>query len=761
MLTQDFQALRITDVALVGGKNAGLGELLHALEGTSAQVPPGFAITAEAYWAFLDHGDLRPFLQAQLSDLDPTNIASLQQRGHAIRTRLSGAPLPPPLEQEIREQLARLGPGPVAVRSSATAEDLPEASFAGQQDSFLDVRGADEVLTAVRRCFASLFTDRAISYRARHGFDHLDVALSVAVQRMVDAVTSGVMFTLDPDTGVREVLHIDAIRGLGDALVSGKANPDQYKVFAPLVDDFEPLLERRPGFDGASFVLTMAQTMELARVGVAIQRHFGRPMDIEWAYGSEGVLQVLQARPETVHARKGPPGLRRTVLEEHGERLLSGIAVGAGIGAGPARVLARSDELSSFREGDVLVANRTDPDWEPAMRKASAVVTETGGRTCHAAIVCRELGVPAVVGAAGATSVLSTGEVVTVSCAEGYEGHIYRGRGAWREEVEEASSSEKSPVDLMVNVANPFDAWRAALLPVTGVGLMRIEFIVGSTIGVHPRALLELDAVPDPAVRQEILQRCAPYGEPSRYFVEKLASGIAQVGAAFWPRPVTVRLSDFKTNEYRTLLGGETFEPAEANPMIGWRGASRYIDPAFREAFALECRALRRVRDEMGLTNVRIMVPFCRTLGEADAVLARLAEEGLARGANGLQVYVMVEVPSNAVLAEEFAERFDGFSIGSNDLTQLTLGADRDGERLASVFDEEDAAVRALIRMAIQGAHARGIPVGICGQGPSDRPAFARWLMSQGIDTISLTPDSVMPTRQRLAQTGSDEAAAW
>ncbi|MEO0601756.1 MAG: phosphoenolpyruvate synthase, partial [Myxococcota bacterium] len=552
-----------------------------------------------------------------------------------------------------------------------------------------------------------------------------------------------------PDQGIREVVHIDAVRGLGEALVSGEATPDQYKVFAPLLDGHQPLLDRVAGYDGQSFVLTIEQALRLGRVGKAIEAHFGRPMDIEWAYDPEGTLQILQARPETVHARKGPKGLSRTILESHGDRLVSGIAVGADVGAGRVRVMTDTSQLKTFQEGEVLVAVRTDPDWEPAMRKAAAIVTDTGGRTCHAAIVCRELGVPAVVGAGDATEVVPDGVEVTVSCAEGYEGHIYDGIGTWRYEEVELDTSRELPTKIMVNVANPFDAWRASMLPVDGVGLLRLEFLVGSHIGIHPRALLDPNAVA-PEDRERILKLTQPYGSGAAYFVDRLATGVGQVAAAFYPRPVIVRMSDFKTNEYRGLLGGEVFEQVEANPMIGWRGASRYVDADFRDAFRLECQAMARVRNEMGFDNARVMVPFCRTLGEADRVLATMAEFGLARGENGLQVYCMVEIPSNAVLAHEFAERFDGFSIGSNDLTQLTLGIDRDGDRIQDSFDEADPAVKALIAKALEGGHAKGIPVGICGQAPSDKPDFAAWLVEQGIDSISLTPDSVLRTRKRL-----------
>ncbi|MEN0067674.1 MAG: phosphoenolpyruvate synthase [Myxococcota bacterium] len=750
MYVATFSELRIGDIDRAGGKNAGLGELQHALMGQDANVPDGFAITAHAFRTFIEAHNLGSFLKEALEGLDPSNIEDLQSRGARIRQRIREAGLPDDIVAAVKGALANLGDGPVAVRSSATAEDLPEASFAGQQETFLNVQGPDAVIDAVQRCYASLFTDRAISYRQGQGFDHLEVALSVGIQRMVQSASSGVMFTLDPDQGIREVVHIDAVRGLGEALVSGEATPDQYKVYAPLLDGHAPLLDRVAGYDGESFVITIEQALRLARVGKAIEAHFGRPMDIEWAYDPDGSLQILQARPETVQARKGPPGLSRTILESHGDRLVTGIAVGADVGSGRVRVMTDVSQLSSFKEGEVLVAVRTDPDWEPAMRKAAAIVTDTGGRTCHAAIVCRELGVPAVVGAGDATAVLTSGTEVTVSCAEGYEGHIYEGRGSWRYEEVEVEAGKEIPTKIMVNVANPFDAWRAAMLPVDGVGLLRLEFLVGSHIGIHPRALLDPTQTSEDA-RARIAKVTKPYGSGSAYFVDRLATGVGQVAAAFHPRPVIVRMSDFKTNEYRGLLGGDVFEQLEANPMIGWRGASRYVDPDFRNAFQLECQALARVRGEMGLDNVRVMVPFCRTLGEADRVIATMAEFGLVRGENDLKIYVMVEIPANAVLAHEFAERFDGFSIGSNDLTQLTLGIDRDGDRIQASFDEADPAVKALIARAIEGGHAKGIPVGICGQAPSDKPDFAAWLVEQGIDSISLTPDSVMRTRKRLA----------
>ena len=785
-----FDELGLGDVARVGGKNASLGELRRALSPLGVAVPDGFATTADAYRAFVHGAGLEEVIDGALGGVDVRDLDRLQEAGRTVRAAFLAAELPARLADAVGAAYRRLeaehGAGcDVAVRSSATAEDLPEASFAGQQETFLNVRGQAPLLDAVRRCFASLFTDRAIVYRAQHGFDHRQVALSVGVQRMVraDLGGAGVMFSLDPESGFRGVVVINAAWGLGESVVQGTVNPDEYVVFKPtLRHGFRPVLQRRAGSkelklvydeggtrpvksvpvapeDRARQVLADDDVLTLARWACAVEDHYsaahGRPtpMDMEWARdGRTGELFLLQARPETVHARQAGVVVERHVLDEAGPVLAAGRSVGERIGAGRARVIRSVDDLDRLGQGEVLVTEMTDPDWEPVLKRAAAVVTDQGGRTCHAAIVSRELGIPAVVGTETGTRSVPDGGEVTVSCAEGVDGKVYRGRLAWHVEHTDVSATPRPRTRVMLNAANPGDAFRLASLPGDGVGLARVEFIISSHIRAHPMALLHPERVADAAERRQVLALAAGHARPEDFFVEKLAEGVATIAAAFWPREVIVRLSDFKTNEYAGLLGGAAFEPAEENPMLGFRGASRYYDPRYREAFALECRALARVRDEMGLRNVKVMVPFCRTPGEGRRVLAEMAAGGLVRGRDGLEVYVMCEIPSNVVLAAEFAEVFDGFSIGSNDLTQLVLGVDRDSALVARLFDERDPAVERMVAEAIRAAHAAGRKIGICGQAPSDYPEFARFLVEQGIDSISLNPDVVVRTTLDLLE---------
>ena len=785
----------LESIAAVGGKNASLGELIRSAQAIGVRVPDGFALTADAYRAHLAAEVLGPGLLDRLEGVDVRDVDELAVVARELRDRIRSAPLPFEVAEGARAAYAALSEEygqaavDVAVRSSATAEDLPSASFAGQQETFLNVRGWSELDRAIRRCMASLFTDRAIVYRAEQGIAHRDVALSVGVQKMVrsDLGGSGVLFTLDTETGHRGVVIVTSTWGLGELLVQGRVNPDEHWVHkATLAGGHRPIVRRELGekarklvyaeggtarlvevevsaAERARFVLSDDDVLELARQGCAIEEHYSRragrptPMDIEWGRdGPDGALYVLQARPETVHARDETPSLERFSLRGTSRVLVRGKSVGGRVATGRARIVRSRGELGTFRDGEVLVAETTDPDWEPVLVRASAVVTDKGGRTCHAAIVSREHGLPCVVGTEDATSVLADGLEVTVSCAEGDEGRVYEGAVPFEcEEIDPATLPEP-PVPLQINLADPDQAFRQALLPSAGVGLMRIEFLVSSWIGIHPMALVQPERVEDPAEAQEIARRCTGAADGPTFFVERLASGIAQVAAAFHPRPVLVRFSDFKTNEYAGLLGGGAFEPSEANPMIGFRGASRYADERYREGFGLECRAVRRVREEMGLENVRVMIPFCRTLGEARAVLAEMERHGLARGQHDLEVWVMCEIPNNVVLAEEFAELFDGFSIGSNDLTQLTLGIDRDSELLAHAFDERDPGVKRMIRMVVEAAHRAGRPVGICGQAPSDHPDFAAFLVELGIDSISLNPDSIVPVTRRLAGEPAD-----
>jgi pyruvate,water dikinase len=765
------------DVALIGGKNASLGEMIRSLRSEGVRVPGGFATTAEAYRAFIEHNQLESTLREQLSALS-AGERSLEDVGRDVRKAIRRGELPKAVAQAIGDAYRELcrreetDDVPIAARSSATAEDLPEASFAGQQETFLNVRGVEDLLDACKKCFASLFTDRAISYREEHDFDHSKVSLSVGVQKMVkaDRAGAGVMFSIDSDSGFPDVVVIDASWGLGETVVQGSVEPDEYRVFKPGLEKAScaPILSKTMGGKGRKivyakggsattktvdtpaserdrFVLSDEEILELARWATKIEEHYEQPMDMEWAKDAEsGDLYCVQARPETVQSQKEGRTLKTYRLTETGESLVCGIAVGDAIASGPVKVLNSPDEQERFEPGDVLVAERTDPDWGPIMKRAAAIVTDHGGRTSHAAIVSRELGVPAVVGTGDATRDLSEGAPVTVSCAEGDEGQVYDGELDFESESIDLDALPEPPVRLMINLASPEAAFRWWRLPVHGVGLARMEFIINEQIGVHPLALARFDELEDDEVIEEIEALTEGYDDVSEYFVEHLARGVATIAASQYPEPVIVRLSDFKTNEYAELLGGEAFEPEEENPMLGFRGASRYHSEDYRDGFSLECRALRRARAEIGLDNIVVMVPFVRTPEEADRVLEVMAEEGLERGRDGLEIYMMCEIPSNVFSAEEFAERFDGFSIGSNDLTQLVLGIDRDSEALRDQFDERDDAVKTAIAQVIEKAHQGGCKVGICGQAPSDHPDFARFLIDRGIDSISLNPDSVL-----------------
>jgi pyruvate,water dikinase len=767
------------DVERVGGKNASLGEMISNLDGLGVSVPGGFATTAEAYREFLEQGGLNDRIHAILDQLDVEDVGALTKAGGAIREMIREAPFPPALRAAVAEawqSLTKGEPVEVAVRSSATAEDLPEASFAGQQETLLNVSGIDAVVAAIHEVYASLFNDRAIAYRVHQKFDHRLVALSVGVQRMVrsDLGAAGVMFTLDTESGFRNVVFITSSYGLGETVVQGAVNPDEFYVYKPSSRSGHNAILRRnlgskaikmvysddPGErvktvdvsdeDRHRFSLSDAELEELARQALVIEEHYGRPMDIEWGKdGNDGKLYILQARPETVQSRTGKVMVRFS-LKEHSEVLTSGRSIGQRVGSGVARVVSSIDQMDLVQNGDVLVADMTDPDWEPIMKRAAAIVTNRGGRTCHAAIIARELGIPAVVGCGSATEVIKDGTEVTVSCAEGDEGFVYKGQLQYEETQIELAKLPDIPVKLTMNVGNPDRAFTFAGIPNHGVGLARLEFIINRMIGVHPRALLELDQQ-DAGTKSLIAEQMAGYADPVSFYIDKLAEGIATIGAAFAPNPVIVRLSDFKSNEYANLIGGERYEPHEENPMLGFRGASRYIDKDFRPCFELECKALLKVRGEMGLTNVQVMVPFVRTLGEAAAVVELLAEQGLERGKDDLKLIMMCELPSNALLAEQFLEFFDGMSIGSNDMTQLTLGLDRDSGKIAALFDERDEAVRKLLAMAISACRAQKKYVGICGQGPSDHPDLARWLLDQGIESMSLNPDSVLDTWLYLA----------
>ncbi|HEU0153728.1 MAG TPA: phosphoenolpyruvate synthase [Arenimonas sp.] len=776
--------LRLTDLAQVGGKNSSLGEMIGQLAHLGVSVPGGFATTADAFRRFITHNDLSQRIFDRLATLDVEDVDALVAAGAEIRSWVIDAPLQPELDQAIRAgyrkmcQEAGAGEIAVAVRSSATAEDLPDASFAGQQETFLNVTGEDDVVRKVKEVFASLYNDRAIAYRVHHGFKHEDVFLSAGVQLMVrsDVGSSGVLFTLDTESGFRDAVFVTASYGLGEMVVQGAVNPDEFYVYKPTLEQGKPAILRRtigsklirmvysdtpgervriedtPAELRRQFSITDADVEELSRQALTIEKHYGRPMDIEWAKdGHTGKLYIVQARPETVKSRSSANQIERYHLLSKGEVLTEGRAIGHKVGAGVARVVRSLAEMSKFQPGDVLVADMTDPDWEPIMKRAAAIVTNRGGRTCHAAIIARELGVPAVVGTGDAMKTIPDGAEVTVSCAEGDTGFIYAGKQGFEVITTDLGNMPPAPLKIMMNVGNPERAFDFAQLPNQGIGLARLEFIIARQIGVHPRALLEYDRQPA-ELKKQIDQITAGYASPVDFYVERLVEGIATLTAAFAPNPVIVRLSDFKSNEYANLVGGKAYEPHEENPMIGFRGASRYVHPDFRDCFALECRAVKKVRDVMGLTNCWIMIPFVRTLGEGRAVIQTLEANGLKRGENGLKVIMMCEVPSNALLADEFLEIFDGFSIGSNDLTQLSLGLDRDSGIVAELFDERDPAVKKLLSMAISAARAKGKYIGICGQGPSDHPDLADWLMQQGIESVSLNPDTVVDTWLRLAK---------
>lgn len=772
------------DVELVGGKNSSLGEMISHLSNAGVSVPGGFATTAAAYREFLDQSGLNARIQAELAQLNVDDVNALAETGAKIRQWIVETPLTATLEQEIRAAFTALSNGnpdiAVAVRSSATAEDLPDASFAGQQETFLNIRGIDNVLIAIKEVFASLYNDRAISYRVHQGFDHDIIALSAGVQRMVRSETgaAGVMFTLDTESGFRDVVFITASYGLGEMVVQGAVNPDEFYLSKPLLNAGRHSVLRRNlgskhqkmiyGEEGSAgksvvvvdvekqdrqqFALNDHELQELAKQALIIEQHYGAPMDIEWAKdGDDGQIYIVQARPETVKSRQNVGTMERYLLKQRGTVLCEGRSIGQRIGSGKVRIVNSIKEMDKVQEGDVLVSDMTDPDWEPVMKRAAAIITNRGGRTCHAAIIARELGVPAIVGCGNATEVLTDGQEVTVSCAEGDTGFIYEGALDFEVQRNSIESMPKLSFKIMMNVGNPDRAFDFAQIPNEGIGLARLEFIINRMIGVHPKALLNIDSLPR-ETRAAVLTRTAGYASPVDFYVEKLVEGIATLAAAFGDKPVIVRMSDFKSNEYANLIGGKLYEPEEENPMLGFRGASRYVSDNFRDCFELECRALKKVRDEMGLTNIQIMIPFVRTVSEAKRVIELLAQNGLKRGENGLKVIMMCELPTNALLAEQFLEHFDGFSIGSNDLTQLTLGLDRDSGIVSHLFDERDAAVKALLSMAIHACRKAGKYVGICGQGPSDHPDLAKWLMEQGIESVSLNPDSVLDTWFFLAE---------
>ena len=785
-----FDEVGIADIPLVGGKNASLGEMIRQLTPKGINVPNGFATTAYAYRYFIKSAGLEAKLRSLFADLDVEDGPNLRLRGKQARTLILETPFPQDLQDAITGAYGQLcdrygEATDVAVRSSATAEDLPDASFAGQQETYLNVQSCSGVLDCTHKCFASIFTDRAISYRQIKGFDHFEVALSVGVQKMVrsDLASSGVMFSIDTETGFKNAALVTAAYGLGENVVQGAVNPDEYLVFKPtLKDGFRPILEKRlgtkevkmvydlggskytknvsvPVSERGKFAIDDEEILQLAKWAVLIEDHYSEvrgmytPMDIEWAKdGLTNELFIVQARPETVQSQKSGSVLRNYKLKGTGNVLVKGRSVGEMIGQGKARVILDAHRIDDFQAGEVLVTNKTDPDWEPIMKKASAIVTNAGGRTCHAAIIAREMGIPAIVGCGDATKVLQTGQEVTISCSEGEEGKVYEGLVPFEVQETALDNLPKTRTKILMNVGNPEEAFGLSAIPCDGVGLARLEFIIANHIKAHPMALIKFDELEDRDVKNEIAELTALYEHKPDFFTDKLAHGIGMIAAAFYPNPVVVRMSDFKSNEYANLLGGRQFEPKEENPMIGWRGASRYYDPNYREAYALECKALKRVRDEMGLTNVIPMIPFCRTPDEGRKVLAEMAKHGLVKGENGLQVYVMCELPSNVIFADEFAAVFDGFSIGSNDLTQLTLGLDRDSALVAHIFDERNEAVKRMVQIAIKAAKKYNRKIGICGQAPSDYPEFARFLVELGIDSLSLNPDSVLKTLLDIAK---------
>ncbi len=785
-----FADITIDDVPMVGGKNASLGEMVRELTAKGVKVPDGFAITADAFRHFIRVAGIDESIRATLADLDTRNMVNLSTRGQSVRQAILNATLPVDLQELITTAYRELqgsstAPLDVAVRSSATAEDLPDASFAGQQETYLNVHGTAALLETCKRCFASLFTDRAISYRVDKGFDHFKVALSIGVQRMVrsDLACSGVMFTIDTETGFRDAVMISAAYGLGENVVQGSVTPDEFLVFKPtLKTGHRPVLQKTVGSkefklvydsgggkmvknipvapaDRAKLALTDDEVLELARWACIVEDHYSAkrgqhaPMDLEWAKdGITSELFIVQARPETVQSRKDLDVLESYVLRKRSTVLTSGRSVGAKIATGRVRVIKIAEFIGQFQEGEVLVTDKTDPDWQPIMKKAAGIITNRGGRTCHAAIVSRELGVPAIVGTEHGTEALKDGQMVTVSCAEGDTGFVYEGELPFEVQRTDLKSLSKPRTKVMMNLANPEEAFALSFIPNDGVGLARMEFIISTYIKIHPLALINFAQLADAAAKAEIEKLTAGYTDKPQFFVDKLAQGVAMIAAAFYPKDVILRLSDFKTNEYANLIGGKAYEPAEENPMLGFRGASRYYHPRYQAGFELECRAVKKVRDEMGLTNLKLMIPFCRTLDEGRKVQAEMEKHGLKRGQDGLEIYVMCEIPSNVILAEEFAELFDGFSIGSNDLTQLILGVDRDSEIVAPIFDERNAAVKKMIAQVIATCRAKGRKIGICGQAPSDYPEFAQFLVEQGIDSISLTPDTVLKARLAILE---------
>jgi pyruvate,water dikinase len=779
-----FETLGRHDVPRVGGKNASLGEMVQTLAAKGIRVPPGFATTADAYWHYVGANRLTDRMTAFIADWE-AGKATLAETGQAIRNIFLKGDWPAEIETAIRAAYRELSKRAgvdeveVAVRSSATAEDLPDASFAGQQETFLNIKGETALIDACRRCYASLFTDRAISYRKAKGFDHMKVALSIGVQQMVrsDIGGSGVMFSIDTETGFDKVVLINAAWGLGENVVQGAVDPDEYQVFKPLLGDAKltPIIEKKKGAkdikmiyavgekptrnvptskaERAAWVLSDPEIVELARWAATIETHYGCPMDMEWARdGKTGDMYIVQARPETVQARRGAGAFKTYTIGNKGKVLTKGLSIGDAVASGQVCLIETARDIDRFIDGSILVTQTTDPDWVPIMKRAAAIVTDHGGRTSHAAIVSRELGLPAVVGTGNATEILHTGQDVTISCAEGDEGFVYEGIADYSVEELDVTDLPETRTKVMLNLANPGSAFRWWRMPADGIGLARMEFVVSNAIRVHPMALVHFDKLKDEDAKAEIAALTAGYDSKPDYFVDKLARGLARLAAAVHPKPVIVRMSDFKTNEYAGLVGGAEFEPAEENPMIGFRGASRYYSPRYREGFALECKAIKRLRDEMGFTNVVVMIPFCRSVGEADKVLGVMAENGLKRGENGLQVYVMCEIPSNVILAAKFADRFDGFSIGSNDLTQLTLGVDRDSGELADLFDEQDEAVKWMIERVISEANKAGAKIGLCGQAPSDHPEFAEFLVECGIDSMSVSPDSFIAVKQIVAQ---------